>query len=126
MKSTQELICAVAPGCNYKVGIRIYPSVKALQKVFLVDGGGGEAEAFCSCDPDVPDDRIATLHFHIREMSPEIVAHEVFHAVAQMIGLLHLNLEDEDAQELAAYAMSHLVEKALHAATLYRRSNSSR
>jgi hypothetical protein len=126
MKSTQELVCDVAPGCNYKVGIRIYANGKALQKAFLADGGGGEIEAFCSCDPDVKDDQIATLHFHIGEMSPEIVAHEVFHAVIQMAALLHLNLEDEDAQELAAYAMSHLVEKALYAATLYRRSNSSR
>ena len=124
MKAIQELVCDIAPGCRYKVGIRIYPTEKALTKAFRgEDSGQGDAEAFCSCDTEIKDERIATLHFWIGAMSPDIVVHEAFHAIAEMIKVCRLNIDDEDGQELAAYGMSQLTEKALHAKKLYERNS---
>ena len=126
MRAPEELVCDIAPGCHYKIGIRIYPTEKALTKAFQEDDGAGDAEAFCSCDTVIKDDRIATLHFCISAMAPELIAHEALHAIAEMMKVTRLNWDDPDAQEIAAYAISHIIEKALHAAKLYRRGNSCR
>ena len=123
MRAAYELIVDVAPGCHHKVGIRIYPTERALTKAFQSNDPAkldGDAEAFCECENE-PKERLATLCFFIGAMTPEIVAHEVFHAVAHMIKVLRLNLDDQDAQELCAYAAGHLVEKVGLAAKLYRK-----
>ena len=123
MRAAYELVVDVAPGMSWKVGIRIYPTERALTKAFRADDPGdigGDAEAFCSCENE-PKERLATLCFFIGAMAPEVVAHEVFHAVAHMIKILRLNLDDQDAQELCAYAAGHLVEKVGLAAKLYRK-----
>ena len=125
MRAAYELIVDVAPGCHHKVGIRIYPTERALTKAFQSNDPAkldGDAEAFCECENE-PKERLATLCFFIGVMAPEVVAHEVFHAVAHLIKILRLNLDDQDAQELCAYAAGHLVEKTLHAKKLYERNS---
>ena len=123
MRAAYELFVDVAPGCHHKVGIRIYPTERALTKAFQADdpsGLVGDAEAFCACENE-PKERLATVCFFVGAMAPEVVAHEVFHAVAHMIKILRLNLDDQDAQELCAYAAGHLVEKVRLAEKLYRK-----
>ena len=109
MKYT-ETTCNIAPGCFYKAVIRIYSSVKAMRAAF--DGelfNDDELQAFCSCNNG--EDPLVTLHFALETLTPAIAAHEVFHAVAELIRACKLNLEDNYTQELCAHSVSHLMEE---------------
>lgn len=108
----REWVCAVAPGCHYKVGIQIHRNAAALREAVHSKKSyiEGDLAAVCTRE-DGRDDRVATLHFCQEDMPPEIVAHEVFHAVAEMIRMLRLNMDDDYAQEIAAHAVTHLVQQ---------------
>ena len=109
MQKPFELIGAIAPGCKYLAAIRIYPDAKSLQKaVGCLSFLEGEIQAFCSFEEGEAD-TIATLNFCREEMPPEVVAHEVYHAVSEMVRFLRLDISDSNAQELAAYAVTHVV-----------------
>ena len=121
MKKPHEWVCDIAPGCLFKAAIAIYPNIRTLRKTF---GGGayidGELWALCRCE-NGENDRLISLHFCPESLRPEIIAHEVFHGVAEMIRALRLDLRDNYAQELAAHAITHLVLQVNHAERLYRR-----
>jgi len=117
--SVEEMFCDIAPSCHYKAAIRIYPTDKALQKANLANGGNGEAQAFC-VSQEGKEDRLTTLHFYIGEMPPSLVAHEVFHAVMELVRMFRLDMEDDYAQEMAAHSVGHLMEKVQLAKKLYR------
>jgi hypothetical protein len=121
MKIPKELVCDIAPGCHLKAGFVIYPSIKLLRIAFGSKIIDGDVEAFCACKGGGKNEKIITLHFYRRKMSHDIIAHEVFHAVAELIRVLHLNLEDQYAQELCAHAVSHLMKKAALAKKLIKK-----
>jgi hypothetical protein len=121
MSARREWVCDIAPGCLFKVLIAIHPTVQALRKAF---GNGtfidGQLWAMCRCEGG-KDDLLVSLHFCPASLRPDIIAHEIFHGVAELIRTLRLDLRDEHAQELAAHAVTHLVQQVNRAAKLYRK-----
>lgn len=118
----QESVCYIAPGCNYKVGIKIYPDAETLQAAaghqqsFLE----GEILALCRCE-DGKNGHLVTLHFSQGAgLAYPVIAHEIFHALVELVRVLQLNLNDPHAQELAAHAASWLMQKVQLAAKLSR------
>lgn len=109
MKKAHEFFCDIAPGCHYRAVIIIHPTDKALQEAHRADDGEGECEAFCSREGK--EDQLVSLHFCPEYLTPPVIAHEVFHAVMELIRVLRLNMNDEYAQEVAAHAVSHLMEQ---------------
>ena len=121
MQKPFELIGAIASGCKYLAAIRIYPDAKSFKKAVGVQSFlEGEIQAFCSFE-EGENGIIATLNFCRGEMPPEVVAHEIFHAVTEMVRFLRLDVSDSNAQELAAYAVTHLVCRVREAERLSRR-----
>ncbi len=119
-RKPHEWVCDIAPGCHFKAGIKIYSDAKALRaaigcrQTFIE----GNLHAFCRCEGGGSNDRLVTLNFCWENMTPEIVAHEVFHAVAELLRVTRLNLENEYAQEIAAHAVTHLMLRVKEAAKL--------
>jgi hypothetical protein len=104
-----EVTCTVGPGCFHKVAIRIYATIKGFEASF--NGSlpqDCDLMAFCSCNKD-GQDPIATLHFCLDTIAPDNMAHEAFHAVAELARILKLNLDDDYAQELLAHCITHLM-----------------
>lgn len=114
-----EFSCNISPGCFWRAEIRIYSSAAALRKTIGPSFIEGEVKAYCECE--TKDDRLVTLHFSPESLSPGIVAHEVFHAVMELVQVLKLNMLDEYSQELAAHAVTHLVQKVNEAAKASRK-----
>lgn len=117
----REFFCDIAPGCYHQAAIVIHPTDEALQKAYQSeDGVEGEVEAFCVSKEGKPD-RLVTLHFCPKFSAPSVIAHEVFHAVMELIRVLRLNMDDTYAQEVAAHATTHLVKESLKAVRLSRK-----
>jgi hypothetical protein len=116
-----EFFCDIAPGCHYQAAIVVHPTNGALQKAYQgYDGVAGEVEAFCLCK-EGKSDRLVTLHFCPKYSSPGVISHEVFHAVMELIRVLRLNMADTYAQEFAAHATTHLVQKSLKAVRISKK-----
>lgn len=121
--ASREFFCDIAPGCHHQAVILIHPTDKALQEAYRAgssDREMGEVEAFCA-SKEGKKDRLVTLHFCSKFISPGVIAHEVFHAVMELIQVLRLNMNDTYAQEIAAHATTHLVGQSLEAVRLSRR-----
>jgi hypothetical protein len=121
-RNHQEWVCIIAPGCHYKVGIRIFPTARALRIALGASEAFYEGDVYAFCTSEKGDNnRLATLNFCPESLKPEIIAHEVFHATCCLVLFLRLSLEDDYAQELAAHAVSWMVEKVNECAKLSKR-----
>lgn len=107
---------------SWRVGVVVWPNHKSMYAEFMrtpPNNGydNDDFSAFCHqldmAELAKADDRIlATIHFCITDgITPELIAHEAYHAFLNYARLIQLKLHgsDEEGEELAAGSMGIIV-----------------
>lgn len=119
----EELTFAISPAVNLSVRIVFHPSRRALRREWLKTDSTCDpaVKAFCLYH-DEKDKVICSLHFQPEHRDALTIAHETLHLILHLARRLHLNTEENQAEEIMATATEHTMKQIFK----FRRSVFSR
>ncbi len=116
MKGIQKYTFPISKSSTLRIGVVVHTSQAKLNARHRKITGGevGEVEAFCHYEHVPSTDKIAELHFYRQHITPQLIAHEAFHATLVLARHWHADLENGDMEEMLAETIENIILSTLN------------
>lgn len=115
MKGIQKYTFPISKSSTLRIGVVVHDSQNKLNaRHRQITGEVVQVEAFCHYEREPSTDKVAELHFYRQHITPQLIAHEAFHATLVLARYWRADLEDSDMEEMLAETIEHIILSTLN------------